>query len=79
MMMMMMMTCVQEQRALQIEDAGSERQAGRQAGRQPDRQTDRQTGRVRDTQQADGGGREPPGSPVMKTVGNTTQRVHGMF
>lgn len=60
-----MTTCVQKQKELQIEE------------RQADRQTDRRG--ESETHQADGGAGEPPGSPVMKTVGNTTQRVHGMF
>lgn len=47
----------------QIEEAGSERQ---------DRESQRHTaGRWRSLR--------APGNPVMKTVGNTTQRVHGMF
>lgn len=39
----------------------------------------RKTGKVVDTQQADGGAYQPPGSAVMKKVGKATEGVHAMF
>lgn len=52
-------------------------ETGSVTNRQKDKQ--RKTGRAKDTQQADGEAWRPPGSPVMKTVGNTTEGVHVMF
>lgn len=58
----------------------SEDRVGEMGGIATNRQRDKQrkTGRAADTQQADGGAREPQGSPVMKTVGNSMEGVHIM-